>query len=45
MYQYTNERDAGSSPRMRGALGAGDNVPVKNRIIPADAGSTGSWNQ
>ena len=30
----------GSSPRMRGALEAGEYIDSPNRIIPADAGST-----
>ena len=32
----------GSSPRMRGARVHADDVTDENRIIPADAGSTGS---
>ena len=36
-------RVAGSSPRMRGARAKATMAPLKNRIIPADAGSTSGW--
>ena len=38
----TSRGEAGSSPRMRGALTLGQQGCLEHRIIPADAGSTAS---